>query len=201
MATGFERRVCEGPLCAGIRTHLVTQFHPSGVCYACATKQAHPAGTAPERKEVTMKTCKHCKHPRPEADFVKVMADGSERETATCQACRKKAMDSYLASRGKATKVSTTARKNAARPARTAGSAKPEGTPSPAPMAAPISVAVSPVKNGLLLAHGSRLLSIALLGPREHDSEFIRALCAGLLQDSLTEAGCKDLVELAAEEA
>lgn len=54
-----------------------------------------------------------------------------------------------------------------------------------------------PVRAEKLLAHGSRLLSIALLGPREQDRDFVRALCAGLLEDSISEAGVKSLDDLA----
>lgn len=39
--TSFERRVCEGALCKGVTTRLASQFHPSGVCFAC---HAHGVG-------------------------------------------------------------------------------------------------------------------------------------------------------------
>jgi hypothetical protein len=207
MTTGLERQVCEGPLCAGVRTHLVSQFHESGVCWAChakataaetvmpkaakdwikgnghekAEKRAAPKPVA-EGGVKGMKQCVKCKHQRDDGEFFKVNAKGETVATTTCLGCRKKAMEAYHAGRNVSAKRVTPAHRNLSAPA----------VPQ---------VVTSAVKSPLLLAHGSRLLAIALLGPREQDADFIRALCAGLLQDSLNEAGCKDLVELAAQEA
>lgn len=219
--TSFERRVCEGAGCAGIRTHLVTQFHPSGVCYACHAR-ANPAGNhvpsarkdwlrgpgAGVRKLIAadhaemenevrkeevgqaMKKCPKCKHDRPDEDFLKNKADGSKVIAKQCAACRQKAMEQYMKTRAPGVKARKPMKKAATGP-RTIEEAALALVAPPA----------SSLRNPLILANGTRLFTIAMLGPRPQDHEFVRALCAGILQDSLHEAGVKDLVELSAEEA
>jgi hypothetical protein len=39
-----------------------------------------------------------------------------------------------------------------------------------------------------VLGHSHQLLSIALLGPRPQDHDFVRALCARVLEDTILES-------------
>jgi hypothetical protein len=268
MTTGLERRVCEGPLCAGIRTHLASQFHPSGVCYACATHKEHPPGAIPKpskdwmkedkqaaaekradgcadgghkeaQKPGTPKTpeaaenkgagenkdqeeramekkCRRCGEMKPISDF-RMRGPGDmgvpskDGRIGLCVSCEQERKGEKAA----AAKKDVASKRPPASPAtstRRPASAKANGQETihlpGREVGNPIDAMFQAVEKmhytasqQAVMKHSNRLLTIALLGPREDDRDFVRALCAGILEDTMAEMGVPSLTDVAKADA
>lgn len=213
MSEDFRKVECKGPLCQGVRLRLVSQIGDKarGWCFACLeherSQQRMAAGkleraeleaagkasglqkkTKATKEETAMeqKRCGYCKAMLPVTSFEASPRRPGELRSQ-CKACHDK-----LSKKAAALKKAKTSSHEARS---TAGVAPIELKNKPWP---PVAVA-APEPDGAtakVLGHSHRLLSIALLGPRPQDHDFIRALCVTILQDTLVESKVPSLADV-----
>lgn len=209
MSTGLEREFCFGPIHNGVETVLASQIEDKARkwCFRCLARERMEKGqpqisqnarkpgamraridgefkgsqagkilntegakvTERRREDVKMeqKTCGYCHKPKPVSEFDESTRFPGKLQ-ATCRGCKDKVKKS--------------------RPSRALGAAKIK--PEKPPAVAKAMAGTQGVDGALarVLGHSHQLLSIALLGPREQDNDFLRALCAAILNDTLIEA-------------
>lgn len=129
---------------------------------------------AKEGVKMEQKVCGYCHKPKPASDF-----DASTRFPGklkgSCRDCLER--------------VKTAQSRRAARTEKSP-SHKERSTPRPASPMARSEKRGEAVdgSRARVLGHSHQLLSIALLGPRPQDHDFVRALCARVLEDTILES-------------
>lgn len=170
-----------------MRARIHGEFRESQSAKKSSTTDPASAGkftdSADGKAKMNEKVCGYCHKKKPESEF-----DESTRFPGklqgTCRECKGRARASEAKRSQKPKRVSHEKAQNGATPI-----AHSEGLKR-----------VEPIADGArakVLGHSHQLLSIALLGPREQDHDFIRALCAGILEDTLTERGVPRLDQVA----